>query len=557
MTALRKHVTQRLEGLRDDRKSFLTHWGELATYILPRRYKWLISPNASNKGSQVNYNILDSTATIAARNQAAGMQAGITSPTRPWFKLRVEGQDTETSNPISVWLAEVETRMMRVFQESNFYSAMGVLYFDLVVFGTAVMLIYEDYEDVIRCYNPCAGEYFLANDDRFAVDSVYREFVLTVAQTVRWFGEEKCSEPVRAAYARGGAGLQQEIKVCHAIEPNDGSVSDGPAKIFEYREVYWEAGAGDDQAPLAVRGFREFPALAPRYDLVSNDAYGRSPAMDALPDIKQLQVETKRKAQAIDKMVNPPMLADIQLKNQPASLLPGGVTYIAGQANVGFKPVYQVMPPVQEMKEDIHEIQERIRSIFHNDLFLMISNLQTVRTATEIDARREEKLVLLGPVLERFENEALDPAINRVFKVMFRGGLLPPPPAELRGEINVQYISMLATAQNASATAAIERLAAFTGNLAAAQVSMGGTPEVLDKINTDAVIDEYSSKLGVSPKLVNDTKRAEQIRASRNAALQQRLAMEQAGALVQGAQTLSKTEVGGGQNALAAVMGSA
>ena len=558
---LRKHCGARLEGLRQDRTSWQSHWQELAQFILPRRFKWLVTPNASNKGSQINYMILDSTGTIAARNLAAGMMSGITSPTRPWFKLRMEGYDTEVSNPISQWLAEVELRMMRVFAESNFYTSVAVMYFDLVIFGTAVMLIYEDYEDVIRCYNPCAGEYFLANSDRFSVNTFYREFVLTVAQTVEWFGEERCSEPVRAAYERGGANLSQEVKVGHAIEPNDKRIKGSPAERFRFREMYWEAGGPSESADgrptyLSVRGFFEFPALCPRWDLVSNDSYGRSPAMDALPDIKQLQVETKRKAQAIEKMVNPPMLADIQLKNQPASLLPGGVTYIAGQANVGFKPVYQVVPPVQELSQDIREIQDRIRTIFHNDLFLMISQLDKVYTATDITARREEKLVMLGPVLERFENEALDPAIDRVFNILWRGKLLPTPPPELAGkEINVEYISIMATAQNASSVTALERVAAFAGNLAAGQASLGAPPEAMDKINIDAMLDDYANKLAVPPKTINGEERVAQIREARNQALANQQMMQQAGAMVEGAQTLSKTDVGGGQNALSSILG--
>jgi hypothetical protein len=156
--------------------------------------------------------------------------------------------------------------------------------------------------------------------------------------------------------------------------------------------------------------------------------------MDALGDIKQLQQEQKRKAQAIDKMVNPPMIADVQLKNQPASLLPGGVTYVTGQNNVGFKPVYEVRPQIAEMQQDIAEVQNRIRSVFFNDLFMMISQLQTVRTATEIDARREEKLIMLGPVLERSQNEFMDVAIERVFAIMLRAKLFPPPPPNIQGK---------------------------------------------------------------------------------------------------------------------------
>ncbi len=247
------------------------------------------------------------------------------------------------------------------------------------------------------------------------------------------------------------------------------------------------------------------------------------------------------------------MLADVSLKNEPASLLPGGVTYVSQiGSNVGFKPVYEVRPEIAEMAEDIKEVQQRIKNVFFNDLFMMISQLDTVRTATEIDARREEKMVQLGPVLERFENEALDPAIDRTFAIMSRLRILPPAPSLLQGRhIKVEYISMLAEAQRAASTASIERLAQFVGNLAAAR------PDVLDNIDWDETVDTYADLLGVTPKVVLATAKVAKIRAQRDQQQQQQAQMQNSMAAAQGAQTLSKTDVGGGQNALQAVMNGA
>lgn len=537
----------RLAGLKETRYSFWLHWRELASYILPRRYRWLVTPNEMKRGAPINTGIIDSTGTIAARVCAAGMMSGITSPTRPWFRLSIEGFALDdTSNAVSLWLAECEKRMFKVFAESNFYNAMATMYLDLIVFGTAVAIIYEDFDDVIRVYTPCAGEYYLENSARMEVDTLYREFTMTVSQVVDEFGLENCSENVRRLHEGPRSGWSREVVVGHCIEPND----DPKRKKWKYRELYWERGQSRETPPLRYTGFREFPVLAPRWDLVSNDAYGRSPAMDALGDIKQLQQETKRKAQAIDKMVNPPMVGDVQLRNQPASLLPGGLTYVAGAQNVGFKPAYQVVPPIQELKEDIREIQERIKVIFFNDLFMMISQLDTVRTATEIDARREEKLVMLGPVLERFEQEALDPAIDRTFGIMMRGGLLPDPPEEVQGRpIQVNYVSMLAEAQRAVSASGMERLAAQVGNLA------GVDPQVLDILDFDAFVTEYADLMGVPPKIIRDKESLQQMRDARAKQQQQQALLQQTEAAVKGAQTLSKTDVGGGQNALESMFG--
>lgn len=546
-TDLIQRCNNRIEGMRTDRYSWWTHWRELADFILPRRYRWLVTPNQMNRGAGMNGKILDSTGTIAARVCASGMMSGVTSPTRPWFKLTIDNISAEGTNEISLWLAEVERRMMRVFSESNFYNAMAILYLDLTVFGSGAVIIYEDYDTVIRCHNPALGEFFFAVSSRQEVDTLGREMTMTIAQVVEAFGKENCSKSVQEAFETGGAALTREIIVRHIIEPNTPAKYGVPKEML-WREVYWEANTSEQC--LRKKGFREFPVLGVRWDVTANDAYGRSPGMDALGDIKQLQQETLRKAQAIDKLVNPPLIGDVQLKNQPASVVPGGVTYISGQNNAGLKPIYQVAPPVQEIMLDIQQIQLRIQNIFFNDLFQMISQLTTVRSATEIDARREEKLVLLGPVLERFENEALGKAIDRTFGIMQRGGLLPEAPEGVEGRaITVQYVSMLAAAQSATATAALERIASMAGGISAV------APSINDNIDYDALINIYGTKLGTDPRVFRSKEDVDAMREQRQQKEQQIEGLETTLASVKGAETLSKTEVGGGMNALQAMIG--
>jgi hypothetical protein len=560
-TALRRRVNARIVALETYRYSWWVHWRELADYFLPRRYRWLITPNQWNRGSPINQRIIDNTQVIAARTLAAGMMSGITSPTRPWFRLTTHDKNLAGLQDVREWLDDCTDRIQQVLGSSNYYVAKAVQYLDLCVFGTAPLLIYEDLgapdSKIIRCFNPCAGEYFCAVGRNFTVDTLYRKFTMTIDQVVREFGYENCSPSVQASWDNeGGNQLDREIVICHAIEPNAefdrmgyGKSKDGVPNHFMYQEIFWEYGSSNDLA-LRVQGFFDQPFSCPRWDTTGNDAYGRCPAMDALGDTKQLQVEQKRKAQAIDKMVNPPMQADPAMKNEPASLNPGAVNYVPNiQSNVGFKPVFTVMPPIQELKEDIAECQRRIRDTFYNDLFQMISQLDTVRTATEIEARREEKLVLLGPVLERFNTEGLDPDIRRVFRIMQRNGLFKAPPVSLNNaSIKAEYVSVLADQQRATITTAIERLFQFVGGVAAA------VPNAIDKLDTDQTIDAYADALHVPADLVRAGNDLSQIRQQRASAEQAQQQAQVGAAAVQGAQTLSQTDVGGGQNALQMIL---
>lgn len=533
-------LTNMLSQLRTERYPFWSLWRELADYFLPKRYVWLQSDRERRIRNAKNPFILDGTGTKAARVLASGMMNGITSPSRPWFKLRVPGYDDE-GGPVTQWADEVTRRMMRVMGESNFYNSMAVLYLDLSVFGSAANLIYEDDETVIRCFNPALGEYYFGQDHKLKVNTFAREFCQTVCQIVDWFGKENVSDTVKSRYENPtAANYLTPVDIVHLVEPNKGQV----APKFKFVETYWERGMPGDEV-LSQRGLNELPGIFPRWELTANDSYGTSPGMDALPDVIQLQLETKRKAQGLDKMINPPVVADIQLQHRPTALMPNGITYVAGANSIGVKPLYEVQAPLQEMTQDIRDVQIRIRETFFNELFQMISQLETVRSATEIDARREEKLILLGSVLERFENEALDPAIARIYSIMLRRNMLPPAPPEIEDQpVEVQYVSILATAQQALAAAPTERWIGLIGQVA------GVVPQVLNIPDWDELIRNYGLDIGVAAKNMKPKEDSEQDTQDQQEAEGAAQAAQTTLPAVQAAKLLSETQVGGGASAL-------
>ena len=246
------------------------------------------------RGVPGNQAIVDSTATLAMQTCAAGMWSGLTPPTRPWFKLGIAADWLDIDDQSKLWLENAERMIYYVLAQSNFYNTMAQAFQDVATFGTAPVIMYEDAQNVIRCYLPCAGEYYLAVGARLSVDTLYREFVLTVQQIVDMFTLDACPEEVRSMWEVGGGSLEKEFIVAHAIEPNfamsdrrKGSVTVVPGR-FVWREVYWLKGR-KTEAELSRRGFNSCPFFVARWSTVSNDPYGRSPGMDCLGDTKQLQ----------------------------------------------------------------------------------------------------------------------------------------------------------------------------------------------------------------------------------------------------------------------------
>lgn len=564
----RSHYETRLVALRNWRQSWWTqNWADLAQFILPRRSTWFTqstggnpTPNNMTRGRQINSAISDPTATLAVRVCAAGLMSGLASPSRPWFKIVPSYKRLQIDAAAREWLDDIEDKMYTVVAGSNFYNAFAQECEDLVVFGTAPSIVYEDEEDLIRLYVPTNGEYFLASSASLRVNGLYRLFVMTVAQMVDFFGVENCPPDIQEMWNEHGNSLEVERQVAHAIEPNFEIGKDGVGKIpgnFTWKEVYWVYGSAAPY-PLSKRGFVDQPFTASRWAVQSNDAYGRSPGMDVLPDVMQLQVMTRRMAEAIEKQVRPPLVGSMELKNKPSSTLPGHVTYVSDIKEGGMRPIYLVQPDIAAMTQNIQAIEQRIQVGLFNDLFLMLEQkVNEEMTAYEVAQKIQEKLQVLGPVIEGLITESLKPKLKRIYKILQRRGMIDPPPQSLQGvPLDIEFISMLALAQKGAATGGIERLIQLVGTLEPV------FPTAKDNINFDATIREYNELLGNPQKILNGPEEVNMIRQQMAQKQQQQEQMQQIGAaadaankLAPAAQVMQNVDVGGGQSALAAMMG--
>lgn len=541
LSGKRAATYKRYLKLEDDRSSWRSQWIELTDYLLPRRGRYLIE-SQSSKGRKRNTKIIDNTGGQALRTLAAGMMSGLTSPARPWFRLAIEDEDLMEAPGVKSYLGTVEIKLRRILAASNFYNSASTTYFELGSFGTAPLLRRRHPQMMLNYRNFTAGEYVIAENHFGQVDTIGREFTLTVAQVVENFLWDPQADKIRWENASrtlkrlwDNKNYDEPVQIIHMIQPRrdeerDLRRMDGMNRPFG--DYYFEKGA-DNDALLREDGFDRFPCFVPRWDVLGGDVYGYSPGMEHLGDVKQLQHEQKRKAQAIDKMVNPPMTAPNSLKGKVTTTLPGGVTYVDPMnGQQGFAPAYQLQPRIAELTQDIAEVQERITRGFYADLFaMMINSDRRQMTATEVAERHEEKLILLGPVLQRLNTEMLDPLIEDAFLIAAESGMLPEPPEELQGvELRIKYVSLLAQAQEAVAAASLERTMAFGGNLS------GVFPEIMDNVDEDEAFREYAEIMGVSPRVLREKTERDEKREQRQAAAQQQAQAEQAAMAAQTAQ---------------------
>lgn len=542
--AIRDRVERTQSQLWAERSNWDSHWRDIADHFAPRRSRFQAS-DRTRSATRRNDKIINNTGTEAVKTLAAGMMAGLTSPSRPWFRLITPDATLNEQGAVKAWLYDTEQRMREVISQSNLYNTLQTSYHELGAFGTACLILDEDDETVIRATALTIGTYAIATSHRGTVDTLVRELSMTPRQLVQRFGEKNVSRQTLTMAKEPGKS-ESWVTVWHMIAPNPDHV---PGLLSKERKpflsVYIEKG-GDEDRVLSVGGYDSLPIMAPRWEVNAEDVYGGSPGMSGLGDCRALQMLERRKLEIVDKLSDPPMVGSPELETRGSSMLPGGVTYVSGaHGGAGFAPAYIPNPQaLPALAAEIVQHERRINAAFYVDLFLMLSQSDRRQiTAREVEERHEEKLLMLGPVVERLDDELLNLIIDRVFDVMWRRQLIAEPPEVLQGlDLRPEYISILAQAQRAVAVGGIERMATFATALAQSN------PDALDKIDFDQSIDEYARALGAPPTMVRTDEKVREIRDARAQQAQAAQMAEQAAALQSmagAAKDASETELGG------------
>ncbi len=541
----RRKFDIRLAELKNERLSHEAPWKDLRDYQAPNRGNF--DEDKGKEGQRKDGKIYNGIPALAARTLEAGMNAGVTTPSRPWFRLAMNNRELMEREDVRTYLRGSEEVMYQIFNQSNFYPMASALYLELGVFGTAIMSTVTDSQDVVRFDTYTIGEYWIATNSRGIVDVVYRRIWKTPSQLVQEFGEENVSDTVKNLLKKGGGNqaTEQLIAVIHAVEPNDDRIPNMiDAKNMKYRSVYYEEGnVSNSNQFLSVSGFNRFPYMTTRWKVNGSDPYGTDqPGIHSLGDSKQLQSATFRKAAGLDRNLNPPLQAPADLKNQTIMNVPGGVTWVSSfNQGQGIRPMYDVRVPLGDILQDIEQTQDRVKDAYYVDLFLAIQSNNRpqdmkAEVAFQID---KERLLMLGPVLEGLNNDFLDPLIDRVFELAEEANVLPEAPADLKGvDVKVEYVSSLAKAQKINAISNMERLSSLVG--------LWGQfdPGVIDKIDFDQAVDEAAEILDVPTSIIRSDDDVAEVRAAKQQVMNQQMALESGVAAAGAAKDLANAPVG-------------
>jgi hypothetical protein len=429
---------------------------------------------------------------------SAGIQSGVTSKARQWFVLGYPDPEIDSYRPVREWYEEVQKVLEGLFRRTNFYSASLHTYEEMAAFGQGAMAILEHPDTVFFCRCFTAGTYWMGTDQYGDVDTFFYREIMTARQMDQKYGDS-LPDAIRSEVDSGKLEERHVVVVGIFRHPE---VYGLPKD--EYRPVtsvhFLENGARDSgsESFLKVSGYRMWPLMTPRWDVIDADVYGTAPMQDVIADTKTLQAMEADILKGAAKIISPPMRAPSSMRRSGVNTSPGALNFVDSLQSDAIVPLYQAPLDIGavQMKENmlINDIKEGL----YNSLFLaLLMQDNPQMTAREVAERHEEKLLMLGPVLERIHGEYLDPVIQRVFQIAWDKGLIPEPPEELGPDVptTIEYISILSQAQKAIGVNRLEQSIQFIGTL------MAALPEARHMIKPYDIVKTYNEMIGTPTKL--------------------------------------------------------
>lgn len=532
-----QYFQKRAKALESQRDRYKSLWTQIAKNFVPYRGRFALD---ESQGTDKYADLLNNKPALSMRVLTAGLMSGMTSPARPWFRLSTGDVTLDERDDVKQWLYDCREIMLNLFSRTNVYNSLQTFYNEISTFSTAALGMYEDDEVFVRYEALTAGQYAVGLNNKNIVDSIVIRRKRTISAIVKEYGLENVPTPVRNLWQRGE--LEEKMEIVNLIEPNDNRGGSVFSYDLPFRSVTWVEGVGGNEAILRQSGYNEFPFAVARWDVVTGEAYGTdSPALMALGDAKGLQLIERDLLQVADRMADPAMLADKDLRRSLGNRapVPGSMHYVDDPSKDIRALGQEGRTTLSEMTALSQRQEDRIDAAFYVDMFLMLaSSDRREMTAREVSERHEEKLLQLGPVLERLQDELLNPLVSRTFSILQRSRVLPDPPEELADvELSVVYISLLAQAQRLVSQQNVDRLMDTAGAL------MSFDPNIAQKLNVERILDTYADVLGVAPDLLKTQDQYAQLLEAARQQQQQQEAMAAASQMADVAHKASQTQL--------------
>ena len=533
-------VLEGYDRLKGARGTWEQHWQEVAERVWPTMAEMTGWRTPGEKRSE---KIFDSTAQRALPRFSAAMDSMLTPATQMWHGLRTGIPELDDNVSVQRWCDSIRDILFRqrYAPTANFASQAFECYMSLGAFGTSALFIDEIPGVTLRYRAIALSELVIDLDHTGRVDTVYRCFQLTARQAMQIPGwADKLPRGIKSS---AEARANDMFEFVHCVKPNGDYVAGraGPQGMrYQSRYVSREG-----QVLLDDSGYRSMPYAVGRYVTGPREIYGRSPAMEALADIKSLQEMEKTMLRMAHRMVDPPLILAEEGALNAFSVRPNALNY--GYLREDGTPLVQPLQTGGNLPIGIEMSDQKRKAVndsFLVTLFQILVENPRVMTATEVLQRAQEKGALLGPTMGRQQSEFLGPIIDRELDLLSAGGNLPVPPPQLMdyimggGEILPKYTGPLARLMKAEEAAGILRT--IEAILPVAQAS--GDMTVLRRINADQAVKVIAEANNVPAKALRTDEELEAMDAAQQEAAQMQQLLAAAPVAGQAAERFARAE---------------
>lgn len=522
MKDLADRIIRRHQEMVSQRATWETLWEEIAKYVMPRKAGMFTKSTQPSVEDETA--LFDGTAVRANMILANGQLSWMTPMESRWFAAEAP-KPMESEDDIEQWFKRCTEVMHEQLAASNFYTEIHELYLDRGAFGTAAILVEQGREHMLNFTKLDIGSFAVAENDEGQVDTISREYEMTARQAALKFGPDALSDPMKEDLKKTQS--QRKFTIIHTIYPRDfGEIEqgkkDGPNK--PYASVYVDK---NTRHVLLSSGFDEQPFFVTRYLKWKNaESYGYSPSWTALPEAKQLNFLEKQLDSLAELSAFPRMLIPAGFDGD-IDLRAAGVTYFDPNNPNALPREWGTTGRYDIGMNRAAQRREAINEAFHVDLFKMFAQLEKQMTAREVAERASEKLIQFSPTFARMTTELFNPLLKRVFALLARAGLFPPPPEQLNmtgfiPEPRVSYNSRIALAIRQLENAAWIR----TSEMILPYVQI--KPEILDNYDFDEISRDMARNDGLPARWLLDEELVAQMRAQRAQAQAEAMQMQQA-----------------------------
>jgi len=426
-----------MKKLETDRANFDEQFQDSADYAMPNNSQ-IVSERSSG---EVLMDLFDTTAEESNIQLASGLYSFMFPTETRAFVLEVDDEKLQKNDDVKQWLDATTKAIHKRLIGSTFREAFFEFLKSLGVFGTGCLYEEKGKKTVIVFINYFMRDIYIVRNSDGEVDTVFRRFMFSARQAVQEFGIENLGEKIRTAFD-SGVDKDKKFNFIQVVEPREerDPEADDPLNM-PWLSVY----ISRDEAEFvegAEEGYEEFPYQVSVFDKDSLEDYGRSPTQKKLPDIRMVNELKRIRVKAWDKMVDPTMLVKDDGSVWPLTTKPGGVVFYRDEA-----PIYwEFKGNLGEINNAISETQNEIQKGYFVDMFDPLIDKQNM-TATEVQARVEQKLRFLTPIIGRLQSGLFNPMIQRVIGILTRQKKLPEMPPELSGQdFSIMYLGRLALA---------------------------------------------------------------------------------------------------------------